>query len=55
MNFESWQGQDDLFECLVILSRKLQEMPTPPVQQMALQHQMKALVKVQVGGLDDAP
>jgi hypothetical protein len=31
MNFELWQGQDDLFECLVVPSRKLQQVPTPPV------------------------
>jgi hypothetical protein len=31
MNFELWQGQNDFFECLVVPSRKLQEVPTPPV------------------------
>jgi hypothetical protein len=25
------KGQDDLFECLVVPSRKLQQVPTPPV------------------------
>jgi hypothetical protein len=31
MNFELWQDQDDLFECLVVPSRKLQHVPTPAI------------------------
>ncbi len=31
MNFELWQDQNDLFECLVVPSRKLQQVPTSPV------------------------